>query len=45
MKQFAGGVPEAVERASRRDTPPCADWPRTTGTTVYRLVQSLMANC
>ena len=44
VKQFADRVTEAVERASRRDTPPCADWPRTTGTTIYRLVQNLMAN-
>ncbi len=45
VKQFADRVAEAIERAHRRDTPPCGDWPRTTGTTVYRLVQSLMANC
>ncbi len=33
---------EAVRRAKERDTPPCRDWPRTTGTTVYRLVESLI---
>jgi hypothetical protein len=33
---------EAVRRAKEHDTPPCRDWPRTTGTTVYRLVESLM---
>lgn len=31
----------AVERAVRRDCPACPDWPRQTGTTVYRLVQAL----
>ncbi len=35
-------IREAVRRAKARDTPPCRDWPRTTGTTVYRLVESLM---
>lgn len=43
VSQFADKVAEAVELARRRDTPPCADWPRTTGTTVYRLVQNLTA--
>ncbi len=43
VKQFTDRVAEAIERARRRDTPPCADWPRTTGTTVYRLVQNLTA--
>ncbi len=33
---------QAVERARQRDTPPCKDWPRTTGTTVYRLVQEIL---
>lgn len=33
---------DAVRRAMERDTPPCRDWPRTTGTTVYRLVDSLL---
>ncbi|HSN24595.1 MAG TPA: RloB family protein [Methylomicrobium sp.] len=35
-------IAEAVRRAKQRDTPPCADWPRTTGTTVYRLVEKLI---
>lgn len=35
-------VRDAVRRASGRDTPPCKDWPRTTGTTVYRLVERLL---
>ncbi len=35
-------IREAVERARRRDTPPCVDWPRNPGyTTVYRLVERI----
>ncbi|MEA3413457.1 MAG: RloB family protein [Pseudomonadota bacterium] len=39
--------PEAIEaaigRASQRDNPPCADWPRLVGsTTVYRLVGKIL---
>jgi len=36
------GVGAAVDRARRKDTPPCADWPRATGTTVYKLVEKLL---
>lgn len=35
-------IGDAVTRAERRDTPPCRDWPRTTGTTVYRLIKNLL---
>ena len=35
-------ISRAVHRAELRDTPPCTDWPRTTGTTVYRLVEQLI---
>lgn len=31
----------AVKRAKEKDKPPCKDWPRKTGTTVYRLVGSI----
>ena len=41
IEHLRGGVDGAVERASRRDCPPCPDWPRQVGTTVYRLVQAL----
>ena len=37
------GINKAIERARRRDQPRCQDWPRTTGTTVYRLVEKIMA--
>jgi len=42
-KQFASGIANAVDRARRRDTPPCQDWPRDSGTTVYRLIERLTA--
>jgi hypothetical protein len=32
----------AVARAKERDTPPSTDWPRRTGTTVYRLVEKIL---
>ena len=32
----------AVHRAKIRDNPPCKDWPRKTGTTVYRLVEKIL---
>ena len=35
-------VRNAVRRAAARDNPPCRDWPRSTGTTVYRLVEKLL---
>ena len=34
-------VSTALSRAENRDNPPCTDWPRNTGTTVYRLVKAL----
>ncbi len=37
-------IHRAIERAERRDSPPCKDWPRITGTTVYRLVKGLLEN-
>jgi hypothetical protein len=35
------GIPDAIARARRKDTPSCTDWPRSIGTTVYRLVEKL----
>jgi len=35
-------VCNAVRRAAARDNPPSRDWPRSTGTTVYRLVKKLL---
>ena len=36
------GISEAIRRAKQKDNPPCTDWPRTIGTTVYRLVERLL---
>lgn len=34
---------DAIERAKRRDNPPCEEWPRDIGqSTVYRLVESIL---
>jgi hypothetical protein len=35
-------IEEAIGRAKHRDFPPCSDWPRNVGTTVYKLVQNLL---
>ena len=37
-------IAQAVERAKRKDSPPCRDWPRITGSTVYRLVQRILGD-
>ncbi len=34
-------IDDAVERAKARDNPPCQDWPRKPGSTVYKLVESI----
>ena len=36
-------VGQAVARAKTRDNPPCRDWPRVAGSTVYRLVERILA--
>jgi hypothetical protein len=35
-------IEAAIERAKKRDIPPCVDWPRNTGTTVYKLVEKIL---
>jgi hypothetical protein len=35
-------IQNALIRARSRDTPPCVDWPRSAGTTVYRLVERVL---
>ena len=35
-------IQAAINRAEQRDRPPCEDWPRRTGTTVYRLVRRIL---
>ena len=31
----------AIDRAKVRDNPPCVDWPRVFGSTVYKLVEKI----
>ncbi len=35
-------INDAIRRARQRDNPPCRDWPKRTGTTVYRLVENIL---
>ena len=35
-------IKSAVDRAKKRDTPPCETWPRQTGSTVYRVVERIL---
>lgn len=36
-------IDDAVQRARKRDNPPCVDWPRAMGaSTVYRLVENIL---
>ncbi len=37
-------VESAIKKAEKRDNPPCEDWPRKTGTTIYRLVKNMLAD-
>jgi len=36
-------INDAVSRAKLKDNPRCSDWPRNTGTTVYRLVENILS--
>ncbi len=35
-------IADAIRRAKQRNNPPCDDWPRTAGTTVYKLVENIL---
>lgn len=35
-------IEDAIRRAKNKDTPPCDDWPKTTGTTIYKLIQNIL---
>jgi hypothetical protein len=35
------GVENAIQRAKRKDNPPCEDWPKINGSTLYRLIEKL----
>jgi len=40
-KRLSGNIVAAIQRAKQKDAPPCNDWPRQTGTTVYKLVEQI----
>ena len=40
--KFKGKFHDAVRRAKEKDKPRCKDWPRNTGTTVYRIVEKFL---
>jgi len=40
-KDFLSKISNAIQRAKTKDQPPCRDYPRAAGTTVYRLVEKL----
>ncbi len=42
-KKIAPGIQSAISRAKSHAVPACTDWPRITGTTVYRLVERIIA--
>ena len=35
-------IDAAISRAKMKEIPPCLDWPRRPGTTVYRLVERII---
>jgi len=37
-------IRNAIKRAEQKDKPLCSDWPKSTGTTVYRLVKKIVAH-
>jgi hypothetical protein len=37
-------IEAAIHRAQVRDNPPCPDWPKATGTTVYKLVANILSD-
>ncbi len=42
INKLLPGISDAIARASQKDSPPTKTWPRTYGTTVYRLVKKLI---
>ncbi len=42
VEKLKPGISDAIRHAEEKDRPPCEDWPRTNGSTVYRLVKRLM---
>ena len=40
-RKITPGIENAIDRAKARDNPPCVDWPRVFGSTVYKLVEKI----
>jgi len=36
-------IQDAINRAKQKDTPPCKKWPKRNGSTVYKLVENILA--
>jgi len=41
IQKVEPGIPDVIHRAEAKDMPACEDWPKTNGSTVYRLVKRL----
>jgi hypothetical protein len=41
IRKLFPGISNAIRHAKAKDTPLCREWPRTNGSTVYRLVEKL----
>lgn len=41
-KKFIGTVADAIDRAKAKDVPRTESWPRTVGSTVYKLVENIL---
>ncbi|MEA1922564.1 MAG: RloB family protein [Pseudomonadota bacterium] len=42
-KKLIKNLDAAIQRARQKDLPPCNDWPRQTGTTVYKLIEQIQS--
>lgn len=45
MRNLERSIVDAISRAEQQDQPLCDDWPKTRGTTVYRLVKVIVDSC
>jgi len=43
VSKFKERVGIAIQNAKAKDSPPCEKWPATTGSTIYRLVENILA--
>jgi hypothetical protein len=42
LQKLAALLRKAINNAKKKDVPPCSDWPKINGTTVYRLVEEIL---